>query len=191
MSDLLNGSVSGNEQAVETTIVGGRPAGHGQGVGDIPHGIEVLIKKASVDASFRHVLLENHSKAVLDIGLDLTMAEFAILVATTPSQFKAIIENTKVPDAQRSAFLGRDVNMMRAAIAANCECLACRRIKGHDFEDNFDRLAVTKGIQPDIPPSDQTTRGIRPDFPPPATLGIRPDPPIPDPTPTSEDPPLD
>lgn len=198
MSDLLS------EQGVETTIVGGRPAGHSQGYGDIPHGIEVLIKKASVDDLFRQVLLKDRAKAVREIGLGLTLAEVAILKATTKSQLKAIIKNTHVPDAQRLAFLGKDAGAMLAAIAANCECLTCRQTRGRDPEDDSDQPPVTKGIRPDFPPSDPVTRGIRPDLPvppvpvgirpdrpkpppPPTTLGIRPDFPIPAPTPTSED----
>jgi len=38
------------QEAVRTTIVGGRPPGSGQPVGRIPRGIEVLLKKAAVDA---------------------------------------------------------------------------------------------------------------------------------------------
>jgi hypothetical protein len=174
MSDSLN------EKGVETTIVGGRPVGHGQGLGDIPHGIEVLIKKASVDASFRRVLLKNRGKAVLEIGLGLTMAEATILKAATKSQLKAIIKNTQVPDVQRPVFLGHDASAMLDVIATGCECPTCRRTRGDDLEDDPDPLTATMGIQPDIP----QTRGIRPDWPtPPTPTGIRPD----HPTPSSKD----
>jgi hypothetical protein len=172
-------SNSSSEQGVETTIVGGRPAGHSQGQGDIPHGIEVLIKKASVDDSFRQVLLANRGKAVLEIGLGLTMAEATILKAATKSQLKAIIENTQVPDVQRPVFLGHDASAMLDAIATGCECPTCRRTRGDDLDDP-DPLTASMGIQPDIP----QTRGIRPDWPmPTAPTGIRPDPP----TPSSKD----
>ncbi|MCP4536979.1 MAG: hypothetical protein GY832_07510 [Chloroflexi bacterium] len=173
MSDSLNNSAQ-SEKAVETTIVGGRPAGRGQGYGDIPHGIEVLLKKASVDASFRQVLLQDRAKAVREIGLGLTMAEATILKTTSVSQLEAIIENTRVPDAQHPVFLGRDVTVMLEAIAANCTCLTCRRTKGEALEDDPDPRAASMGIQPDFP----KTKGIRPDLPMyPVPTGIRPDPP--------------
>ena len=35
--------------AVRTTIVGGRPPGSGRGHGEIPRGLEILLKKAHVD----------------------------------------------------------------------------------------------------------------------------------------------
>lgn len=37
------------QEAVRTAIVGGRPPGSGTRVGAIPRGVEVLVKKASVD----------------------------------------------------------------------------------------------------------------------------------------------
>ena len=43
--------------AVKTTIVGGRPPGSGKSLPSIPRGIEVLVKKASVDKDFRKLLL--------------------------------------------------------------------------------------------------------------------------------------
>ncbi len=160
----------------DTTIVGGRPVGQGQGYENIPHGIEVLIKKAAVDASFRQILLENRGQAVSEIKLGLTMAEATILKAATQAQLEAVIENTHVPDEQRPAFLGHDARAMLEAIATNCQCLTCRQTKGEDLVDDPDPLAASMGIQPDIP----QTRGIQPDWPtPPAPTGIRPDHPAP------------
>ena len=46
----------GEPEAVRTTIVGGRPPGSGKPMGPIPRGVEVLIKKAAVDAEFRRML---------------------------------------------------------------------------------------------------------------------------------------
>ena len=61
-----------NEQeAVRTTIVGGRPPGSGKPVGDIPRGIEVLVKKASVDPRFCDTLLRRRADAAKEIGLEL------------------------------------------------------------------------------------------------------------------------
>ena len=51
-------------EAVCTTIVGGRPPGCGTKVGNIPRGIEILVKKASVDPDFKKLLLKIHSKSM-------------------------------------------------------------------------------------------------------------------------------
>ncbi len=157
-----NNSVK-NDQAAITTIVGSRPPGRGRGRGEIPHGIEVLIKKAAVDGAFRRVLLKTRAQAARKIGLELTPPEIAMLDATPAAQIEAIIENTKVPDAQRQVFLGQKATVMLAAIATNCECQACRRIKGDG--DDSDTPRTTRGIRPDFPARKYATKGIRPDFP--------------------------
>ena len=51
------------QDAVRTTIVGGRPPGSGKPLGPIPRGLEVLVKKAAVDAEFRQLLLERELSA--------------------------------------------------------------------------------------------------------------------------------
>ena len=61
--------------AVKTTIVGGRPPGSGKMLGAIPRGIEVLVKKASVDPAFKSLLMSVRSKAADEIGLALDAAE--------------------------------------------------------------------------------------------------------------------
>ena len=53
----FRGNRPAEQPAVRTTIVGGRPPGSGHGVGQIPRGIELLVKKASVDPEFRKLLL--------------------------------------------------------------------------------------------------------------------------------------
>ena len=58
------------QEAVRTTIVGGRPPGSGHPVGQIPRGIEVLLKKAAVDGKFRELLLRAPSQAAETIGLE-------------------------------------------------------------------------------------------------------------------------
>lgn len=104
-------------EAVLTTIVGGRPPGTGTGVGNIPRGIEVLIKKASVDLEFRKVLLDKRAEAAHEIGLQLSEAETKMLTSIPPEQLEAIIENTKVKQEHRKIFLGKVGNVMLAAAA--------------------------------------------------------------------------
>ena len=50
-------------ESVRTTIVGGRPPAVPKGMGRVPRGIEVLLKKASVDPAFRELLLAKRSAA--------------------------------------------------------------------------------------------------------------------------------
>ena len=165
-----------NEQeAVRTTIVGGRPPGSGQPVGNIPRGIEILLKKASVDPAFKDVLLRDRAGAASAIGLALDPAEVLMLTAAPAEQLQAVIAQTVVPQEHRRAFLGQAAAAMIAAIgvmAAGCDdgfhsrSVPCKGIVP-------DRVPPSKGIQPDRPepPSgDQDlrpTRGIRPDLPPP------------------------
>lgn len=94
-------------EAPETTIVGARPPGRGRSLQGIPRGIEVLIKKASVDAEFRSILLEKRSEAAAEIDLELSLAEAATLNAVPRAQIEKIIQNAKVPDEHRRVFLGK------------------------------------------------------------------------------------
>jgi hypothetical protein len=125
-------------EAVHTTIVGGRPPGSGKALGAIPRGIEVLIKKAAVDAAFRAVLLAKRSAAAHEIGLKLTPAEAMMLDAVPAAQLAAIIAGTRVEPWALPAFLGKAAAAMLLAlgvVVAGC-----------------DRDAPTKGDRPDEPP---------------------------------------
>ncbi|HNY79163.1 MAG: hypothetical protein RBS72_09000 [Sedimentisphaerales bacterium] len=104
------------QEAVFTTIVGGRPPGAGTHVGAIPRGVEVLLKKASVDAEFRRVLLEQRGDAAHRLDLELTDAERAMLAAIPAEQLERIIDNTKVEPEHRSVFLGGVGRLMLAAV---------------------------------------------------------------------------
>jgi hypothetical protein len=84
--------------------------------GSIPRGIEVLVKKASIDRAFCEILLEKRAESAAEIGLDLSAAEAAMLNAVPRAQIEQIIENTTVPDEHRREFLGR----VGAAMLALC-----------------------------------------------------------------------
>ena len=105
------------QEAVRTTIVGGRPPGSGKPVGDIPRGIEVLVKKAAVDPEFAELLLAHRDKAAEEIGLDLDPAEVMMLRAVRREQLESIINQTSVPKEHRRAFLGKAAAAMLAALA--------------------------------------------------------------------------
>ena len=69
----------------------------------IPRGIEVLVKKASVDPAFRTLLLERRAGAAREIALELDPAEAAMLNAIPAAQLEAIIARTTVdPMSRRS-----------------------------------------------------------------------------------------
>ena len=73
----------------------------------IPRGIEVLVKKASVDAAFKALLLADCPTAAARIGLELDAAEAALLRAVPQDQLEAIIERASVPEEHRRTFLGQ------------------------------------------------------------------------------------
>ena len=104
------------QDAVFTTIVGGRPPGAGTKVGAIPRGVEVLVKKASVDPEFRKNLLEKRGEAAQEIDLELTEAEKNMLSSISAEQLEKIIENTKVKPEQRGVFLGTAGKLMLAVV---------------------------------------------------------------------------
>ncbi len=109
--------------------------------GAVPRGIEVLVKKAAVDAEFKALLLDRRAGTATEIGLALEPSEAAMLAAIPASQLEAIIEGTKVDEKARPAFLGRAAAVMIAALgvsAAGCDLLY---------------VSETRGIQPDRPPN--------------------------------------
>lgn len=160
--------------AVRTTIVGGRPPGSGRSTGSIPRGIEVLVKKAAVDPAFRELLFEQRGAAAAAIELELDPAENAMLSAIPREQLAQIVSQTTVPDEQRRVFLGRLAVAMLAIIGGGLA--SCER----GYSAGIQPGPVSAGIQPAPPPQ---TDGIRPDrptnAPPVYSHGVRPDRPTP------------
>lgn len=95
---------------------------------DIPRGLEVLLKKASVDAEFCALLLENRADAGATIGLDLDPAERAMLNAMPTEQLDAIIHQTRVPPQDRRIFLGKVASLMLAALGTGVS--GCKKEEG-------------------------------------------------------------
>ncbi len=155
----MNDSAS-EQEAVRTTIVGGRPPGSGRSNVTVPHGLEVLLKKAAVDPEFRTLLFEQRTGAAEAIELQLEPAEEAMLKAIPQEHLQIIISQTVVPVEQRRVFLGRFAAAMLAAISAGfAGCTSA---------------AATKGVRPDRPSSQPSTNSPT-SLSPPDTLGIRPD----------------
>ncbi|UCE27639.1 MAG: hypothetical protein JSW52_02485 [Candidatus Coatesbacteria bacterium] len=173
-----------NEQpAVRTTIVGGRPPGPGKGVGSVPRGIEVLVKKAAVDPEFRAMLLSERSAGAAEIGLELSDAEAAMLDGVPETQLERIIANTTVSLKLRPAFMGRAAVVMLAALGV-VTASGCASTFGSQPDDPGDWPPITgpepedRVTEPDG--NDESTSGdqseataiydraagIRPDLPP-------------------------
>jgi hypothetical protein len=151
------------QEAVKTTIVGGRPPGSGKPVGPIPRGIEVLIKKAAVDPDFKALLVAKRAEAAKEIGLALDPAEAMMLKAAPADQLEAIIARTTVAPSVRAAFLGRAAAVMLVALGAGA-------IAGCDWVTDI------QGERPDRPPATQPAEPAKPTPPAqPPTDGIRPD----------------
>jgi hypothetical protein len=143
--------------------------------GNIPRGVEVLVKKAAVDAAFRAELLEKRSKAAEIIGLALTPAEAAMLDAVPRAQLEAIIERTSVHPSLRPVFLGRAAAVMLVAlgVTGTSGCIPSMGIDASRVPTT-ERPAGKQNLTPAPPakplidnaPVPPPTRGIQPDRPP-------------------------
>lgn len=119
--------------------------------GEIPRGLEVLVKKASVDSEFNDILLKKRSGASLFIGLNLTDVESAMLDGIPEEQLVTIISNTRVIDKQRPAFMGYAAAAMLAAVGFVAGC-------GGDSEEYEHEYEVT-GIDPSLEYLDEAPEG--------------------------------
>jgi hypothetical protein len=188
--DRIMSAQENEREAVRTTIVGGRPSGSGRGTGSVPRGVEVLLKKAAVDAEFRELLCEERIRAAEAIGLELDAAESAMLKAIPREQLEYIIGQTFVPVEQRRVFLGRLAAPMLALLGV--AVTGCPRAQSAGIRPI--QSPQSAGIRPGAPGTNQppagslqATDGIRPDIPPtnrppsnmpvpmPMTYGIQPD----------------
>ncbi len=165
-------------EVVRTTIVGGRPSGSGRDVGAIPRGVEVLLKKAAVDAEFRDRLFAERGSAAAAIELELDPAESAMLKAIPREQLENIVAQTVVPVEQRRVFLGRLAAPMLAVLGV--AVAGCPAAKSTKPEDEAAAEAVSRGIRPDGPRTNRPPVKARPAIPPstnspPPTQGLRPD----------------
>jgi hypothetical protein len=122
---------------------------------DIPRGIEVLIKKAAVDAEFKAVLLQRRAAAADEIGLVLEPAEKAMLAAMPQEQLEAVIARTQVSPEHRRVFLGKTAAAMLAVVGGAIVLYGMTATAG---------VRARKKIRPD--------GGVRPDRPVESTGGL-------------------
>ena len=137
--ETRDSSMQTPQDSVGLTIVGGRPSEDGSGPRGTPRGLEVLLKKASVDAEFRALLPEKRSRASEAIALKLDPAEGTMLDGMPGEQLEAIVRRTHVPEEDRRVFLGKVASVMLAALGAGVS--GCKE-RGQKPER-------TKGIRPD------------------------------------------
>jgi hypothetical protein len=159
------------QEAVRTTIVGGRPPGAGKPMGNVPRGIEVLIKKAAVDSIFRQLLLEQRAEAAKTIGLELRSSEIAMLAGIPQAQLEAIISQTRVDSKLRPILMGAAAAVMLVALGA--DLVGCSK----------EEPIRPGGSRPDQPPTPATTSAPASTVAPEKPIvcgGSRPDTPIPD-----------
>jgi len=140
MNDLQKDMDAREPESVRTTIVGGRPPAVPAGTGRVPRGIEILLKKASVDADFRELLLTRRSAAAGEIQLQLDPAEKLMIDSIPAEHLQSAIASAKVTAKQRIAFLGKAAVVMLAAlgVAATVGC-----------------EPVTTGVRIDRPPQEK------------------------------------
>ncbi len=143
-----------------------RPLASGQRLGPIPRGVEVLVRKASVDPDFKQLLLSDRAEAARRIDLTLDSTEAVMLAAVPTEQLEAIIARTTVPQEHRRAFLGTAAAGMLAAvglIAAGCN--ARDPSLDRQGRPTRNRAGDTGGAAPDEPPEDPPSDGASPDAP--------------------------
>lgn len=158
------------------TIVGGRPAGTTDRGRGIPRGMELLIKRAAVDASFRADLLSRRAAVADELAIPLDPSERAMLTSIPEAQLGIIISGTAVPEPQRKALTGASAAAMLALLAQ----LTFTPVAGRADTPPVDETSGE--LRPGLPNAgvsasdddDRMTRGIRPDFPMPPG-GARPD----------------
>ncbi|MDD4891086.1 MAG: hypothetical protein PHU85_14285 [Phycisphaerae bacterium] len=152
------------QPAVRTTIVGGRPPGCGKSVGNVPRGVEVLVKKAAVDPEFRATLLAKRAAAADEIGLRLEPAEALMLNAVPARQLEMIIGTTKVDPRIRPAFLGK-------VAAAMLVALGVMTISVNDGEAQSKGCLADRVVSPPATQEVERVKGERPDIP--RDFGVR------------------
>lgn len=119
--------------------------------GGIPRGIEVLVKKAAVDPTFKTLLLERRAEAAEQIGLALDPAELLMLRAVPREHLEAIIARTSVPDEHRRAFLGQVAAAMLAALGMTGAIEAAAGIPAAGGIRAPEAPPAPTGIRPDLP----------------------------------------
>ncbi|MCK5687123.1 hypothetical protein KAJ27_23510 [bacterium] len=138
---------------------------------NIPCGIELLVKKASVDEEFRKLLIEKRDEAAYSIDLELSPSEIVMLKVVPVEQLKMIIDETVVAPEHKSSLMGKIAAVMIAALGFSVTS-CCDKPKSGDEVGELKKNEVIKQVNTSkkvLFPSDlridAKTLGIRPDHP--------------------------
>jgi len=126
------------------------------------HGIEVLLRKASVDSGFRDLLLRRRGKAAEEIGLDLTPAEQSILATVPEADLVRMLSKIEVPEVHRTVFMGKTAAAMIAIVVGAGILSGCVPVTGIRPKEEAGEDQV-QSAEPDEQEEPEPTRGIRPD----------------------------
>ena len=166
------------------TIVGGRPQAPRSMRTDIPRGMEILVKRASIDPMFKAELLAKRDKIADELQIPLDASEKAMLAGIPAEHLEKMIKATEVPPAQHSllakgttaAMLALLAQLTFAPVPGRAENPPKVNVRPATTRSENDDYAVVKGIRPDFDVDDHLAdRGARPDFPAPV---IKPDEPV-------------
>lgn len=121
-----------------------------------PRGLEILVKKAAVDADFKNQLLSKREAFAREHSIPLDPTEESMLASTSEEQLKNMIEHTTVPETQRSYLMKASIVAIVALIAqlnvspANADSLQPTE-KMTAWSQNYDGYNIRRGIAPDMP----------------------------------------
>lgn len=175
-------ATSENPEEQGHTIVGGRPQAQKSTRNNIPRGLELLIKRASIDSEFKSALVQKRSELLKELGITLDETEKNILECVPIDHLTRMIEATEVPPSQRKAISSGSVAAMIALFTQLTFAPVAGRAENpppaatnSEISDSMpgDGLQVmVTGIRPDeeIINNDDyedhlADRGARPDFP--------------------------
>jgi hypothetical protein len=111
-------------------IVGGRPPGNGKEAEGVSRSIEILLKKAATDESFRKMFMSDRTQAAEAIGLTLNPVEANMLKAIPEPHLERMIAATKVQPKIRPAFMGYAATVMLAALTAGSDGISQNTVQG-------------------------------------------------------------
>ncbi|PKL47611.1 MAG: hypothetical protein CVV42_12835 [Candidatus Riflebacteria bacterium HGW-Riflebacteria-2] len=167
-------ATSDNDSEQGHTIVGGRPQAPRSMRADIPRGLEILVKRAAIDATFKSALLEKREKIADELQIPLDASEKAMLACIPGEQLEKMIKATEVPPAQHkllargtaAAMLALLAQLTFAPVPGRAEAPPKINLRPATSRSENDEYAVVKGIRPDLENEDHLAdRGARPDFP--------------------------
>lgn len=141
---------------------------------DIPRGLELLIKRASIDGDFRKDLLQKRVGLLEELNINLDETEKSMLACVPEEHLARMIDATEVPSAQRKALSTGSVAAMIALftqlaltpVASSAEnppsTAQNSSYTGNSGDNNF--AVLLTGIRPDDE-DHLADRGARPDLP--------------------------